>query len=214
MASRHWILAIRSCSRTQSSTDKLTASHRRHRAQRRAVLLLCLSVIVVLGTELLVPNPRTTWIYHRSSHWWEEGVLGSFTEHNWMENFRMTQETFIYLCDQLKAEIEKQNTRMRCVSTERRVAITLWVLATPSEYRSVAHLFGVARCTVCKIVRDTCIAIVKKTYFSEHNLSNWRWFEKSCKGFQGKMGCSTMCWIDWWFTCTSKSTHHESYWLL
>ena len=152
MASRRRILAIRSCRRTQSSTDMLTTSHRRRlRARRRAVLLLCLSVIVVIGTELLVPNPRTTWIYHRSSHWWEEVVLGSFTEHDWMENFRMTRETFIYLCDQLKPEIEKQNTRMRrCVSTQRRVAITLWVLATPSEYRSVAHLFGAPRCTVCK----------------------------------------------------------------
>ena len=143
MASCCRILAICSCRCTQSSTDMLTASHRRRlRARRKAVLLLCLSVIVVLGTELLVPNPTTTWIYHRSSHWWEEVILGSFTEHDWMENFTMTREMFIYLCDKLKPEIEKRNTRMRrCVSTERRVTITLWVLATPSEYRSVAHLF-------------------------------------------------------------------------
>ena len=51
---------------------------------------------------------------------------------------------------------------MRCVSTERRVAITLWVLATSSQYCTVAHLFGVAQCTVCNIVKDTCIAIVQK----------------------------------------------------
>ena len=47
------------------------------------------------------------------------------------------------------------------ISVENQVAITLWVLATSSEYRSVAHLFGVARCTVCVIVRETCQAIVK-----------------------------------------------------
>ena len=45
---------------------------------------------------------------------------------------------------------------------ERRVAITLWVLATPSEYRSIAHLFGLARCTVCQIVHETCKAIIQK----------------------------------------------------
>ena len=75
----------------------------------------------------------------------------------------MSRETFQYLCDQLRPLIQKQNTRKRrSVSTERRVAITLWVLATPAEYRSVAHLFGLAHCTVCQIVNETCRAIVQK----------------------------------------------------
>ena len=47
------------------------------------------------------------------------------------------------------------------ISVQHRVAITLWVLATPSEYRSIAHLFGVARCTVCCIVKETCRSTVK-----------------------------------------------------
>ena len=56
----------------------------------------------------------------------------------------------------------KQDTRFRrAISVEKRVAITLWVLTTTSEYRSVAHPFGVARCTVYVIVRETCQAIVK-----------------------------------------------------
>ena len=42
------------------------------------------------------------------------------------------------------------------------MAITLWILATPCEYRSVAHLFGLARCTVCCIVKETCRAIVMR----------------------------------------------------
>ena len=59
--------------------------------------------------------------------------------------------------------IEKQNTITRqCVSLERRVAITLWVLATTAEYRTAGHLFGVARNTVSVIVHETCIAIVEK----------------------------------------------------
>ena len=48
----------------------------------------------------------------------------------------------------------------RSISVEQRVAITLWCLATPAEYRTVAHLFGVARSTVCAIVHEMCTAIV------------------------------------------------------
>ena len=68
---------------------------------------------------------------------------------------------YIYICDELKLEIVKQNTRFRkAISLRKRVAITLWVLATTVEYRTVGHLFGVARCTVCCIVKETCKAIV------------------------------------------------------
>ena len=75
----------------------------------------------------------------------------------------MSRETFAYLCDQLSPTIRKQDTFMRrSISVERRVAITIWCLATPAEYRTVAHLFGVARSTVCEIVHTTCTAIVER----------------------------------------------------
>ena len=99
----------------------------------------------------------------RSSQWWEDVVLQTFREHDWIENFRVSKDTFQYLCDQLRPVIEKQNTNMReCISLKRRVAITLWVLATTVDYRTVGHLFGVARNTVSIIVHETCVAIVDK----------------------------------------------------
>ena len=74
----------------------------------------------------------------------------------------MQQSTFSYLCEKLRPAIIRQNTHPRkAISVEQRVAITLWCLATPCEYRTVAHLFGVARSTVCTIVHDTCLAITK-----------------------------------------------------
>ena len=73
----------------------------------------------------------------------------------------MNRETFEYLCAQLRPHIQRQNTRLRTpISVEHRLAITLWCLSTCSEYRTIGHLFGVARCTVCVIVHDTCAAIV------------------------------------------------------
>jgi len=48
----------------------------------------------------------------------------------------------------------------KCLSIECRVAVTIWRLATPIEYHTIAHLFGIARSTVCKIVHETCRCIV------------------------------------------------------
>ena len=73
----------------------------------------------------------------------------------------MSRATFLYICNELSSVVTKQNTRFhKAISLKKRVAITLWVLATTVEYRTVGHLFGVARCTVCCIVKDTCKAII------------------------------------------------------
>ena len=88
-------------------------------------------------------------------------MLETFTPTDRIENFRVSKATFQYLCHQLRPLISRQNTQLRkCISVEKRVAITLWCLATCSEYRTIAHLFGLACCTVCVIVHDTCKAIV------------------------------------------------------
>ena len=84
----------------------------------------------------------------------------TFNETDWIENFRMRKETFLYICDQLKPVIAQQDTQLRrAISVQQRVAMTIWCLATPSEYQTIAHLFGVARSTVCTIVQETCCAI-------------------------------------------------------
>lgn len=72
----------------------------------------------------------------------------------------MSKDTFLFICDHLRASISKKDTRMRkCITVECRVAVTLWTLATPCEYRTVGHLFGISRSSVCNIVHETCEAI-------------------------------------------------------
>lgn len=73
----------------------------------------------------------------------------------------MKRDTFNYLCDQLRPHIEKVDTHLRsAIGVQKRVAITLWRLATNVEYRTIAQLFGVGTSTVCIIVHETCTAIV------------------------------------------------------
>ena len=86
--------------------------------------------------------------------------MGTFTAEEWLENVRVSKETFLHLCTRLNPIIARQDTRMRrAINVEHRVAITLWCLATCSEYQTIGHLFGVACSTVCVIVHTTCEAI-------------------------------------------------------
>ena len=78
-------------------------------------------------------------------------------------DFCISKTTFFYLCQQLKLLIKCSDTILcRAISVEHQLAITLWCLATCGEYRTTGHLFGIARCTVCVIVHETCAAIVSK----------------------------------------------------
>lgn len=53
----------------------------------------------------------------------------------------------------------RQDTTFReCVPLKNRVAIALWKLPTSSEYRTVGHVFGVSRTTVCRCVQQFCAA--------------------------------------------------------
>ena len=97
--------------------------------------------IVVYSYYVLLAYYGTTYKFVRSSSWWEYIVLETFTPTDWFENFRVSRQTFQYLCQKLGPLIRCQNTQLRkCVSVEKRVAITLWCLATCSEYRATCSL--------------------------------------------------------------------------
>ncbi|XP_070549934.1 uncharacterized protein [Ptychodera flava] len=63
----------------------------------------------------------------------------------------------MFICNRLRRRIERVDTQMRrAVTVEMRLAITLWRLSTNCEYRTIGHLFGVARSTACSIFQETC----------------------------------------------------------
>ena len=93
------------------------------------------------------------------------------------------------MCTELTPYLQYQDTHLRkTVSVKKRVAITLWTLASSAEYRTVSHLFGVGRSTVCEVVHETCHAIVN------HLLSKYIRFpssdqqEKYIVNFESKWG--------------------------
>ena len=127
-------------------------------------VFVCVVVVVVVGMHLSV------WLLqcdvfkclhvHRSSHWWDFVIMETFSSHDWLTNFRMNKETYLYLCEQLRLALKKNTLFRKAITVEKRVAIAFWCLATPAEYCAIAHLFGVARSTVCIIVHSVVDAIV------------------------------------------------------
>ena len=101
----------------------------------------------------------------------------------------MSRQTFDYLCQRLHPQLSKKNTVMRqSISVQQRVAITLWCLATPTEYRTIAHLFSVARSTVCEIVHKTCSAIVESLMGTYIKFPTGSQLEEVTEKFQMKWG--------------------------
>ena len=149
-------IVLKNCS---SSITRRTDRLIRRRRQKTALLVILLAGIL---TQLVHTRlPRRVRSYERSTHWWDHIVLETFNDTDCLENFWVSRATFLYICSELSSVVTKQNTRFRkAISLKKRVAITIWVLATTVEYRTVGQLFGVARCTVCCIVKDTCKAII------------------------------------------------------
>ena len=181
------LLAAVMCRNATGSYQRRLVQLRRRNSRRKVQLMLLLTTVLMCAMNTWMP--REVWSYRRSSMWWEEIVCNTFTEQDWIENFRVSRETFLYICAQLQHKIVKCDTRFRqAISVQKRVAITLRVLATPCEYRSVAHLFGLARCTVCRIVHDTCKAIVKVLLPKYINFPTGDWLSEVVQGFLKKNG--------------------------
>uniref|UniRef100_A0A3Q3EJ22 DDE Tnp4 domain-containing protein n=1 Tax=Labrus bergylta TaxID=56723 RepID=A0A3Q3EJ22_9LABR len=80
-------------------------------------------------------NAPSVWMKRRAVEWWKS-VVSNLNEEQWIENFRMSRETFEY------TKVDT-NYRLSVPLKKKRVAVALWKRATNAEYRSIACLFGV-----------------------------------------------------------------------
>ena len=105
---------------------------------------------------------RSVWCKQRTRGFWEAAKSGILGENWWRDNLRMKKQTFCLLCLELKPFLIKQVTRFRLpIDVDEQVAIMLWRLATNTEYRTIASLFGVGISTVCSIVHKTAQTVVE-----------------------------------------------------
>ena len=158
---------------------------KRRQTRQRLAFVFVMSIVA-----LHIHSPmRSVWSKERSSYWWEHIVGQTFTSYDWLENFRMSHATFMYLCNELRSTIEKDDTRMRkAIPTEQRVALTLWFLATNADYRTIGHLFGVSKSTVCIVTKEVCAAIVRVLLSKYIKLPTGEGLKEVVDGFEHKWG--------------------------
>ena len=142
---------------TTGRIKKGRARRRRDFAKRQSQERLMLALLLSVAALTLQSPVRSLWVKQRSSYWWDHVVNSMFTPYDWIENFRMSQETFLYLCSELRESVERNDTIMRkAIPVEQRVALTLWFLSTNTDYRTIGHLFGVSKSTVCIVTKEVC----------------------------------------------------------
>ena len=94
---------------------------------------------------------------------WYDLVTVVFSDEQWYQNFRVTKATFRFVLEEIREQVCRRDTTMRkSVPAERRLALTLYYLASTAEYRTIAHLFGVSTSFVCICIKDVCEAINKR----------------------------------------------------
>ena len=49
-------------------------------------------------------------VFYRSDVWWNAVVMKTFTHQDWLENFRICKDTFMYICNKLSPTLRRTGT--------------------------------------------------------------------------------------------------------
>ena len=106
---------------------------------------------------------RRFWVRPGRTQVWCQNFLNNIVvNEEWKENFRMTKNTFMALCEELRGHLQKNDTHLReALDVEKQVGITLYYLSDEGLYRKVANAFGVSRSSVSFVIRNVTRAISK-----------------------------------------------------
>ena len=81
----------------------------RRRNQRRAMLTL----FSQMNQQKEQRRRRRAWLWPRPQNWFRSLLPSRDLDFLWKEHFRVTRETFEYLCDLVRVNLRKQLTRFR-----------------------------------------------------------------------------------------------------
>ena len=97
----------------------------------------------------------------RTDQWWQNMLGADVPDSSWKKNFRMGRQAFLNLAAELEPFIApKTNTpNHRFLSTEKKLAVTLYYLKDTGSLWMTANTFGIHQCTVTKTIAEVCHTI-------------------------------------------------------
>uniref|UniRef100_A0A3Q3K840 DDE Tnp4 domain-containing protein n=1 Tax=Monopterus albus TaxID=43700 RepID=A0A3Q3K840_MONAL len=152
------------------------------------VCLRYMKLKAIMTTCALRQSQRKAWKLERphGQVFWSS-VLNNFDDKQWKEHFSMSRSTFEYVLQLVKDTLKQKTTRWRKpIEPRRRLAVTLWWYATPSEYRTISGLFGVGLSTVCVLVRQVTAALKSTLLERFVRLPEGERLEQALQGFAGR----------------------------
>ena len=97
-----------------------------------------------LHSQRICRRRKVAWVLERPQFWFEHMLLNQYTNNIWREHFRISRQTFQFICNLVRPHLVRQDTNMqRAIPVEKRVAVALWRLATGNSYRTTGLVFGV-----------------------------------------------------------------------
>ena len=107
---------------------------------------------------------RRAWVLPRNQLWFGD-ILNNVDadEKLWKQNFRVSRDTFDFICGVVGPELSRRDTRLRrAIPLQKRVAVSLWRLATGNSYRTCGLNFGLPKSTASQIKREFCSILTRK----------------------------------------------------
>ena len=105
-----WLARRREAAVRRAKLRRLQQVKRRRAFVKRQCYERLMFVVILAATFTNSPE-RKMWAKERSCHWRDR--VDSFTRQEWLENFHMSHDTFLFLCDKLQSAISKEDTNMR-----------------------------------------------------------------------------------------------------
>ena len=132
-----------------------------HRSQRIRFFLSSIGLTTLLGI-LKLRRARLIWMYPRHEFWFTRMLADQVFHQFWRSDFRMSLQTFIALVELVRPRLERRDTQFRrAIPIAKRVAISLWRLATGNSFRTVAKTFAVGNSTAVQITKEFCIELTR-----------------------------------------------------
>lgn len=105
---------------------------------------------------------REVWYKQgRTDQWWKNLLGGKLSDEEWQRNFRVSRTAFFELEKELRPYISPIpiSPNYRAITSEKKLAITLYYLKDTGSPRMTANTFGIHVCTDSKTIHDVCVAI-------------------------------------------------------